>query len=145
MATHVVRTKAIKCTKVVVSNDPSPCLAHNVDHFDPDKHTSPSSLDAHHLSECYPVLLEANTLNGLSPSSFSTTTTTTSQEAFSSSTDFIMNFNSTEELFLSNLLNSDLFDYNDKYRNNRVLSTSLGDDQALMFSEDFLTPSWEYY
>lgn len=125
-STHVVRTKAIKCTKVVLDYPPHPPhrphddQAHIVGHFDTDKRVTTRSPQG-----------------SPSPTPFATgaTTTTTTQDMLLSS-DFNLNFN-VEELCLPDLLNSDLLNYANIIDN----STNTNKDVQL-FSEEMLQSCW---
>ncbi|KAF3439666.1 hypothetical protein FNV43_RR17944 [Rhamnella rubrinervis] len=137
---HVVRTKAIKCTKVVLNYEPPHHhhdQGHKVENFDAYKQTLDTTIS----------LMDAKELNiGSSSSSFSTTTTT--QDI--SSADFILNFN-LDELCLLDLLNSDFsdmcdFNYSniniDKSHYSKDLSLPNSKDQAIMSSEEMLQSFW---
>lgn len=139
---HVVRTKATKCSKVVLNYDQPPHhhddQDHHVEQFDTDKQIIPFSLDGISLVEAN------NTLN--IGSSFSTTATTRDI----SSADFVLNFNM-EELCLPDLLNSDFsdirdFDYSsiniDKSHYSKDLSLPYSKDQAIMSSDEVLQSCW---
>lgn len=147
----MVRTKAIKCTKVVLNYDPPSHhhdhQDHKVEQFDTDKQISPISvLDS--IS-----LVEANTLNNIGSSSslFTTTATATTTQDISSA-DFVLNFN-LEELCLPDILNSDFsgicdFNYSsidiDKSHPSKDLSLPNSKDvQAIiMSSEEMLQSCW---
>ncbi|KAL5770934.1 hypothetical protein ACOSP7_015088 [Xanthoceras sorbifolium] len=118
MASHVIKTKAVKCSKVFINPDSSISSLQKNQHFgtNPDTAATTSSLDDNNNSN---KPIESDTCN-------------------SNPSDFIMDLNAADFNF-SDLLNPDFWDlcgFTTTCDGNEILSPSSFDQQPLVFSEE---------